>query len=82
MTLYQYKALDQTDQACVLWNKGVFLGERSNTEYTIALYPVEGFYVEVFYHQEKNSIERLRSFRSVYQLRPYLEKISVQELIL
>ena len=36
MTLYQYKTLDQTDQACVLWNKGVFLSERSKAEHTIA----------------------------------------------
>ena len=73
MTLYQYKLLDYTDQACVLWNKGVFLCERKAGQHTIALYQIDGFYVEVFYHREHNQIERLRSFRNVDQLRPYLD---------
>lgn len=82
MTLYQYNLLDRTDQACVLWNKGVFLGERRQEQYKIALYQIEGFYVELFYHAEDNAITRLRSFRSVDQLRPYLERISVEQLLL
>jgi hypothetical protein len=46
MTLYHYNALDKTDQACVLWSKGVFLRERRTLEHTIGLYQIDGFYVE------------------------------------
>lgn len=77
MTLYQYKQLDNTDQACVLWNKGVYLGELSNPQHKIALYQIEGFYVEVFYDTADNVIKRLRSFSSVDQLKPYLDKIDI-----
>jgi hypothetical protein len=80
MTLYQYNQLDKTDQACVLWNKGVFLCERKMDQYTIALYQIEGFYVELFYHPEDNAIEKLRSFRSTGQLNPYLNRIDVSKL--
>lgn len=82
MTLYQFNQLDKTDQTCVLWNKGVFLCERKTDQHTIGLYQVNGFYIEVFYHPEHNSIERLRSFRSVDQLRPYLEKMDITNISL
>jgi hypothetical protein len=74
VNLYQYNALDKTDQACVLWNKGVFLAERKDGVHKVALYQIDGFYVEVFYDGEENAIKRLRSFSSVDQLQPYLEK--------
>jgi hypothetical protein len=52
MPLYQYKQLDHTDQACVLWNKGVFLAERKDGVHTAALHQIDGFYVEVFYDMQ------------------------------
>ena len=79
MTLYQYKALQEGEQATVLWDKGVFLGERSYEEHRILLYQIDGFYVEVFYHQEQNKLVRLRSFRIVDQLRPYLERMDITQ---
>ena len=81
MTLYQYMLLDQTDQACVLWNKGVFLCRRKNNQHFIELYQIDGFYVEVVYHRWNNKIERTRSFRSVDQLRPYLDQIDIEKFI-
>jgi hypothetical protein len=81
MTLYQYILnlgnLQEKEQAEVLWEMGVHLGERFDGEHKILLYQIEGFYVEVFYHQEQNKLVRLRSFRSVDQLRSYLERIHV-----
>ena len=74
MTLYQYKLLDHTDQACVLWNKGVFLCDRKNDQYIIALYQIDGFYVEVFYNREHNAIERLRSFEAQINSGPIWSK--------
>jgi hypothetical protein len=77
MTIYQHKVLQEKEQAEVLWEMGVHLGERFDGEHKILLYQIEGFYVEVFYHQEQNKLVRLRSFRSVDQLRSYLERIHV-----
>ena len=81
MTMYQYTQLDATDQTCVLWNKGVFPRKRKTGEHTISLYQIDGFYVEVFYQPEDNAIERLRSFRSTGQLRPYLDKMDIRALL-
>jgi hypothetical protein len=81
MTLYQYKALQEKEQAEVLWECGVHLGERSYEDHKILLYQIEDFYVEVFYHQEQNRLVRLRSFRNVDQLRPYLERMDITQLL-
>jgi hypothetical protein len=77
MTLYQYKTLQEKEQAEVLWDKGVHLGERFDAEHKILLYQIEGFYVEVFYNLKINAIERLISFKSIDRLRPYLGIITI-----
>lgn len=77
MTLYQFNQLDEMEQAEAIWEKGVHIGERTDDEHKILLYQIDGFYVEVFYHQEYNVIRRLRSFKSVDQLRPYLDQIKL-----
>ena len=81
MTLYEYKQLDEVEQATILWDKGVHLGERFNGEHNILLYQIDGFYVEVFYHPEQNTIVRMRSFRCTDQLRLYLNNIEIAHLI-
>jgi hypothetical protein len=43
-------ALQEKEQAEVLWEMGVHLGERFDGEHKILLYQIDGFYVEVFYH--------------------------------
>ena len=81
MTLNDYKQLDEIEQTEVLLERGIHLGERTDGAHSIVLYQIEGFYVEVFYHEQHNTITRLRSFRSVDQLRPYLEKVDISQFL-
>jgi hypothetical protein len=81
MTFYQFNRLDEMQQAEVLLEKGVCLGERHDAEHKIFLYQIEGFYVEEFYHKQHNVPRRIRSFRSTSQLRPYLDKIDIGNLL-
>jgi len=37
MTLYEYKQLEEITQALILLDKGMHLGERSNSEHNIFL---------------------------------------------
>ena len=80
MTLYQFNLLNEIQQAEMLWENGVHIGERKKEEHTIVLYQIDGFYVEVFYHRGLNEIKRFRSFSSVDQLMPYTNKISIAGL--
>ena len=79
MTLYQFNALDEMEQAEAVWS-GVHLGERQDEEHSILLYQIDSFYVEVYYHREYNVIRRIRSFSSLDQLAPYLSQIDISEL--
>ena len=63
-----------------VWN-GTHIGERFDEEHNILLYQIDGFYVEVFYHREYNTIRRFRSFSSTEQLTPYLEQLNLKGLI-
>jgi hypothetical protein len=76
MTLYEFNALDEMEQAESIWD-GVFLGDRKDSEHRILLYQIDDFYVEVFYHIEYNTIRRFRSFSSTNQLDPYLNQIDL-----
>lgn len=70
MTLYQFNALDEMEQAEAVWD-GVFIGNREDEEHNILLYQIDNFYVEVYHHREYNVIRRFRSFSSINPLDPY-----------
>jgi len=76
ITLYEFTALDEMEQAEAIWD-GVFLGDRKDGEHRILLYQIDDFYVEVFYHIEYNTLRRFRSFSSTNQLDPYLNQIDL-----
>jgi len=59
-----------------------FVIERKETNFSILLYQVQSFYVEVFYSGKENKISRLRSFSSINQLEPYLNNIDISGISL
>jgi len=80
MTLYQFKMLNETEQAEVVW-ASTNIGQRPDHEHTILLYQVDSFYVEVYYHRENNAISRMRSFSNPDQLDPYTMHINILPLL-
>ena len=76
MTLYQFIALDEMEQAEAVWD-GVFIADREDEEHKILLYQIEAFYVEVYYHKKYNVIRKFRPFSSTKQLAPYLSQIKL-----
>jgi hypothetical protein len=78
MTLYQFNALDETQNPNIIWS-GVHLGCRLEGDHNILLYQIDGFYVEVYYHRGFNAIQRFRSFSSVEQLFPHLGRLILMD---
>jgi hypothetical protein len=76
MTLYQFNALDEMEQAEAVWD-GVFVADREDDQHRILLYQIDSFYVEAYYNNEHNVLVKFRSFSSINQLDPYLEKIDL-----
>jgi hypothetical protein len=80
MMLYQFRLFDETEQAEAVWNDGMLLDERSELEHRILLNQIDSFYVEMYYHKEYKEYKGIRSFQSVEQLNPYLDKIDFKDL--
>ena len=77
MGIYEYNLLDTDSQATVLWDKGVFMMNRFEAEYSINLYSLYDFYVEVWYESEENAIHKFRTFKNPGPLEPYLDRIDL-----
>ena len=54
-----FSSLPFTTKAELLWKHGEFVRVQSKQELTVSLYKMPGFFVEVFYEQELNKIERI-----------------------
>lgn len=79
MTLDQFLTLERDLQAKTVW-QGAFISDRREEEYWVLLYQVHGFYVEVFYKQQENLIEKMMAFSAIDHLEPYLSDIDISSL--
>lgn len=80
MKFCDFKWLDLPSQAHIVYQKGVYLSERSQDDLFVALYRVFDFYVEVYYRFTTSEILKFISFHSDVLLEPYLNKIHLAEL--
>jgi hypothetical protein len=77
MTVYEFTHLDEATQAETLLEKGIFLTERLYKNFTIFLYQVDSFYVEVYHNLRFNMLQGMRCFEDDETLQPYLESIDI-----
>jgi hypothetical protein len=74
LTLDDFNALNETEQAEAIW-QDTFLADRDENGLIIRLYSLKNFYGEVFYNAHTNEILRLRAFKALSELAPYLAHI-------
>jgi len=80
MKLTDFNLLDEIKQAEALLNYGVLVAERMYKNFTIFLYQVNQFYVEVYYHNTFSIIQGFRGFENTNALEPYLDEIDITSL--
>jgi hypothetical protein len=80
MTLTEFNRLNEFQQAEFLLDHGVKVAERIYKDFTIFLYQVNLFYVEVYFHNLFNIIQGFKGFDNITVLDPYLETIDITEL--
>ncbi len=80
MTLYEFNLLSENQQTEVVWNEGDFVTDRQENGYSILLYQLYSFYVEIKYFTKANDFLVYRSFSNIDQLEPYLEEIDISSL--
>ena len=77
MNFTEFRLLDEMKQAETLIEHGVFLTERLYKNFSIFLYQVNDFYVEVYHNLRFNVMQGMRSFEDDEALEPYLENIDI-----
>lgn len=77
MTLNTFTNLDESRQAEILLDRGIFLTERLYKNFTIFLYQVDNFYVEIYYNLRYNTTQGMRGFEDDDALDPYLDSIDI-----
>lgn len=80
MTESNFKSLKKEEKVVVVYEEGVYIDNRIEPEYTVQLYQMESFYVELFYHARTKEVVYARSFSSTDELNPYLKKIDIISL--
>lgn len=80
MTDRNYTTTTDIERARVLWEKGVFLAERTIGYHKLMLYQLHDIYVEVCWHTHFNVAMRAKTFTDTDLLEPYLDKISLDDL--
>ena len=81
MKLSQFHQLTFDEKVHTIYDHGVYIGKRKREGYTILLYQVAGFYVEVVYKKYRYVILNLESFDSTELLQPYLDAIDLEALV-
>jgi hypothetical protein len=80
MQIKDFRILDQSRQMEVIEERAVFLDYRQDGDYSIGLFQLEGFYVEVFFHVIKLIHKKIRVFDDTMFLDPYINQIDITDL--
>jgi hypothetical protein len=75
MGIYEFNLLKQHKQIELVWDRAVFLINRLKEDYGLSLYKLFDFYVEIHLNNGTNSIEKVRTFKNIEPLAPYLDEI-------
>lgn len=81
MRFLQFKQLSMPAKARLLCRCGVHLADRIEGDYVIALYALADFYAEVHHRFVDSEVVMIGSFYNTALLQPYLQKISVANLL-
>jgi hypothetical protein len=81
MTPDTFNTLDSAAQRRYLLEQGAYLGHRKAAPWSVLLYQVHDFYVEVTFSMNSLDIQGVEAFGDTERLEPYLERISLDGLL-
>ena len=81
MTLLDFTLLKETEQLDLLYQSGTYLAKLKRCNSTSVLYQFEGFYIEISYARYRIQVRSIWCFESTIPLDPYLQEISIEEVI-
>ena len=81
MTKNEFNARPSGEQRRILLEQGAYLGHRKDNPWSVLLYQLRDYYVEVYFSMENLDIRHIEAFDDTDRLDPYLENISLGVLI-
>ena len=80
-TLDNFRVMPFEKKCDVITFQGSYLLQRTLGDCKVFLYSFEGFYIEVFYSPKYQKVLMLNAFDKPIGLAPYLEMISLEDLV-
>ena len=80
MRMKDFRILQMDEQMGIIEKKGIFLDHRTSGSYSVALFQIDGFYVELSYHIVKLFYKKIRIFEDTALLDPYINTIDITDL--
>ena len=81
MKLSDFILLNEEQKKGTLLHEGVLIGKRNLGDYLIFLFQFPNYYVESYCNCENKSIMEFRAFTHLEPLYPYLDAISLGDLL-
>jgi len=81
MKLSDFILLNKEEKKWTVLHEGVLLCKRQLPASVIFLFHVQRFYVEACFNSDSKEVETFRMFSDIKHLQPYLEEISIDELL-
>ncbi|HEV7333070.1 MAG TPA: hypothetical protein VGN63_18690 [Flavisolibacter sp.] len=78
MTIHDFNQLDYESRINLL-KTAVCIGQREGGNYTVMLYQLNGFYIEVFHHKKYCYIYVVEAFDDLSRLDVYVNTIQLPE---
>jgi len=81
VTLQNFRVMPFEKKCDVITFYGNYLAQRNCGDCKVFLYQTQGFFIEVFYSPQGQKVLMINAFDKPIGLDPYLEKISLDDLI-
>lgn len=81
MTLSHFILLSEEDKKETVLHKGILLAKRDTVDCKIFLFGLNDYYVELFCNRQSKAVEEYRAFDNTRLLSPYLQTISLDDLL-
>lgn len=81
MKLSEFIALNEDQKRSTVLKKGVVLAKRLIENQVVFLFQLQEYYVEIYCCSKSKDVMQYMAFQNTRQLAPYLEGISINQLI-
>ena len=81
MKIGEFKKLSPGNQLKTVFKKGAYIADRCERDFTVVLYKLGRFCVEVFYHESDSEPVATKPFLSTDKLRPYFREVNLATVV-